>query len=66
MPELPEVETIVKDLNKKIKGHKVVDIWCDWPKYFKLPKTEKAFKKCVAGKKIKNISRRGKNILIEL
>jgi formamidopyrimidine-DNA glycosylase len=76
MPELPEVETIVKDLNKKVKNHKVVDVWCDWPKYFsakgrsasggKLPKSQKQFKKCVANKKIKKVSRRGKNILIEL
>ncbi len=76
MPELPEVETIVKDLNKKVKNHKVVNIWCDWPKYFssksgsasggKLPKSQKQFKKCVTNRKIKKVSRRGKNILIEL
>ena len=34
MPELPEVQTIVDDLRKKVVGRKIVDIWTDWPKYF--------------------------------
>jgi formamidopyrimidine-DNA glycosylase len=34
MPELPEVETIVRGLNQKIKGRKIIDLWTDWPKYF--------------------------------
>lgn len=34
MPELPEVQTIVNDLNRKIKGLTIADVWTDWPKYF--------------------------------
>ena len=34
MPELPEVQTIVDDLNKKVKGLTITDFWTDWPKYF--------------------------------
>jgi len=66
MPELPEVETIVSGLNKKVKNRKIVDVWTDWPKYFKLPKNEKDFKKIIIGKKITKVERRGKNILIHL
>jgi len=32
MPELPEVETVVRDLNKKIKGKTIRGFWSDWPK----------------------------------
>jgi len=32
MPELPEVQTIVDDLNKKIIGRKITGVWFDWPK----------------------------------
>ncbi len=32
MPELPEVETIRRDLEKEIVGHKIVDLWFDVPK----------------------------------
>ena len=35
MPELPEVQTVVTDLNKKIKGYKIVDFWSAWPKTIK-------------------------------
>lgn len=66
MPELPEVETIVRGLNQKIKGRKIVGLWTDWSKYFRLPKGEKEIKKSVIGKKIIGVSRRAKNVLIHL
>ena len=37
MPELPEVQTIISDLNRKIKGDTVVDFWSDWKKSIKMP-----------------------------
>jgi formamidopyrimidine-DNA glycosylase len=66
MPELPEVETVVRSLNKAILGRKIEDVWSDWGKLIKNPKNFKQFKKEVIGKKIKNVRRRGKNIIIEL
>jgi len=66
MPELPEVETIVQGLNKELKNRKIKDLWTDWPKYFRLPKGEEAFRKCVIGKKIISVTRRAKNVLINL
>ena len=35
MPELPEVETVVRDLKKRVAGRRILDAWTDWPKYFK-------------------------------
>lgn len=66
MPELPEVETIVRDLNKKILNHKIVDVWTDFPKMIKRPKGLNAFKKEIVGRKIGKVRRRGKNILFDL
>ncbi|MEK7138044.1 MAG: bifunctional DNA-formamidopyrimidine glycosylase/DNA-(apurinic or apyrimidinic site) lyase [Patescibacteria group bacterium] len=65
MPELPEVETVVRDLKKRVVGRKILDVWTDWPKYFKGMSLSQ-FKKHVVGKKIVGVSRRGKNILIEI
>ncbi len=66
MPELPEVETTVKDLNKKIKGLKIQDVWTDWAKIIKSPKDFNTFKKEIVGEKIRKVERRGKNILFRL
>jgi len=66
MPELPEVETIVRQLNKEIRGLKVKKVWFDWPKLFKGKTGPQKFKKIIKNKKILGIRREGKNILIDL
>lgn len=66
MPELPEVETIVRDLNKAILGRKIEDVWSDFKKMIKRPKDFEEFKKGLKRKKIEKIWRRGKNILFDL
>ena len=66
MPELPEVETIVRDLNKAILGRKIEDVWSDFRKMIKKPKDFEEFRKRLKGKKIQKIWRRGKNIIFEL
>ena len=58
MPELPEVQTIVDDLNKKVLSRKVVSAWHDWPKLKAVEKT--------VGYKIEKAKRKGKNILFYL
>ncbi|MEK7147064.1 MAG: bifunctional DNA-formamidopyrimidine glycosylase/DNA-(apurinic or apyrimidinic site) lyase [Patescibacteria group bacterium] len=65
MPELPEVQTVVDDLNKKITGKKITGVWFDWPKMFKQPKSRN-FAAIIKGLEIKAVKRRGKNILIYL
>lgn len=57
MPELPEVQTIVSDLNKVLPRLKITDIWTDW---------FENFKKELIGRKILNLKRRAKFILINL
>ena len=76
MPELPEVQTVVDDLNKKVKGRRIVGVWFDWPKMLKDPLDQQmnaiahkhvaVFQKVIKGKKILNVRRRAKNILVYL
>ena len=65
MPELPEVQTIVNDLQKILPGLKIAGIETDWEKMFKNCSFDK-FKKEVVGEKIISVERIGKNILINL
>ena len=65
MPELPEVETVVSDLNKKIIGRKIIAVWFDAPKLIKKPKPAE-LEGAINGLKITGVGRRGKNILIRL
>jgi formamidopyrimidine-DNA glycosylase len=64
MPELPEVQIIVDDLNRKIKGRVITDVWTDAPNLIKEPFVK--FKKGIVGRKIMRVDRRAKNILIYL
>src|SRR3989344_2525876 len=65
MPELPEVQTIVNDLKKKIIGRKIIKVWLDWGRHLKYV-TPAKFKRDIKGAKILDVSRRAKNILISL
>ena len=38
MPELPEVETTIRDLRKKVLNRTFFDVWTDWKKVIKRPK----------------------------
>jgi formamidopyrimidine-DNA glycosylase len=66
MPELPEVETIVSDLKKVLPGLKIRDVWTDWKKMVKKPKSFALFRRKLLGKEILEVRRQGKNILIDL
>jgi formamidopyrimidine-DNA glycosylase len=78
MPELPEVQIIVNDLNKKVLGRKIIGIWLDWPKTINLLEDNKGllklikkpafgyFEKIIKNKKRIKARRRAKNILIDL
>lgn len=76
MPELPEVTTTVKDLNKILPSFFIKDIWTDLAKknqkvkQFKNTLKDKKFfdkfKREIKGSKIKNVERRAKYILIHL
>lgn len=65
MPELPEVETIVRELRcAKIAGQKIIKIVIFWPPLIK--GRPFFFKKQLAGKKIIALARRGKFIVFTL
>ena len=64
MPELPEVETIKRDIEKSLIGHKIEDVWWDWAKSLK-PDPE-TFKKAVLGRKFTAIGRRAKLLIFKL
>lgn len=66
MPELPEVETIVRELRKKIIGLRITDFWSDRAKPLKQAGGISKFKKEIKDKKILSIIRRAKYIVIDL
>lgn len=65
MPELPEVETIVRDLNRTVIGRKILNAWTDWPRTIKTH-TLKKFIHDIASREILKAHRRAKYIMIDL
>jgi formamidopyrimidine-DNA glycosylase len=65
MPELPEVETIKRELGKTVIGKKITGLIINNPFVIKEPPKEK-FKKELTGAVIKKILRKGKALIFEL
>jgi len=65
MPELPEVETIKRELEKAIKGKKITEVIVNNPKVIKQPKRSD-FVKGLKGKTINSILRKGKLLILSL
>jgi formamidopyrimidine-DNA glycosylase len=73
MPELPEVHTTVTSLNRLLPGLRISDVWTSYGGIIHKGKGNikdknyfARFKKKVVGKKIKSVTRRAKNVLINL
>ncbi|MFH1714226.1 MAG: DNA-formamidopyrimidine glycosylase [Candidatus Nealsonbacteria bacterium] len=66
MPELPEVETVVRELRKEVRNRTFLDTWTDSKKLIKKPIDFNLFKKQLKGKKIERLERRAKNILFRI
>ncbi|MGB9726502.1 MAG: DNA-formamidopyrimidine glycosylase [Minisyncoccia bacterium] len=66
MPELPEVETIVNQLNQVLKNRKIEEVVLIWPKVVQGTVSLNKLKEILKGAKIIKVFRRAKNILIEL
>jgi formamidopyrimidine-DNA glycosylase len=64
MPELPEVETIKRDLNLRIKGKRIIKVEVKDKKPLKSKVS--IFQKEVNGRKMADIIRQGKYLLILL
>lgn len=64
MPELPEVYTISKDLDKHVTGHVIKDVSIS--KGYKVFPDNNVFKSAVIDKRINKVGRIAKNIIMEL
>ena len=64
MPELPEVETVRRGLDKRIVGQKITGVSFDWPKSF--PNSPDDVKQFMVGSTITAVNRRAKVLIIEL
>ncbi len=65
MPELPEVETVVRVIRPKLRGKKFTDAKFSVPRQL-LPQTGGQVRRGVTGRKITGVRRRGKYIFIEM
>lgn len=64
MPELPEVETVKRGLEKLLVGHRVTNVSFDWAKSF--PNARADVNKFLIGAKITDVRRRAKVLMIDL
>jgi formamidopyrimidine-DNA glycosylase len=65
MPELPEVETVARDLRGLVVGATITGARYDWPRTIAGVAPE-AFEGWVAGRRIEAVGRRAKFVLLEL
>jgi formamidopyrimidine-DNA glycosylase len=67
VPELPEVETIRRDLEPRIVGKRIVEAWIapDAPKLVQ-GRTAASFRRALTGRRIRELDRRGKYLLLRL
>ena len=65
MPELPEVETIARDLRGLVVGSWIVDARSNWPATLRSHAPD-AFAAEIAGRQIEGVGRRGKQLLVWL
>jgi len=65
MPELPEVETVVRDLCPCLVGRTFADVQVRWAGTIRNP-TPEAFAAQLAGRRILDLARRGKYIIMTL
>ena len=61
MPELPEVETVVRDLRSELVGRRFLSAWVSQPGVLRFPPPE-AFVAALPGQRVTSVARRGKYI----
>ena len=65
MPELPEVETIARQLNRLVVGRRIVEFVSHWHRVTE-PVPAKHFAERLVGRRITAVGRRGKFVVMEL
>ncbi|HZN13397.1 MAG TPA: bifunctional DNA-formamidopyrimidine glycosylase/DNA-(apurinic or apyrimidinic site) lyase [Acidimicrobiales bacterium] len=66
MPELPEVETIRRDLDKEVVGKRIKSVEATGLRTIRRHKTKKNFAAKLDGRKINAVERKGKYLLLKL
>lgn len=65
MPELPEVETIVRALRRPLLGRTIVDVRNDWPQHIATPEFTELHER-IRGRQVEALDRRGKFLRFDL
>lgn len=65
MPELPEVETIVRALRQPLIGRTITGVWSLWPRHIVKPDLPQ-FEQRISGQRIQAVDRRGKFLIFTL
>jgi formamidopyrimidine-DNA glycosylase len=65
VPELPEVETVARDLRPRIVGATIVGARVTWARTLR-SHTPETFADAIAGRRVEGVGRRGKQIVVDL
>jgi len=66
MPELPEVETVARDLQRWVAGATIVDAEVRWDRTIRHPQPPERFVAEISGATIRRVDRRAKTVLLHL
>ena len=66
MPELPEVETVARDLERAVAGAAINDATVHWDRTIRHPQPPERFVAEIAGVTIRRVTRRAKTVLLHL
>jgi formamidopyrimidine-DNA glycosylase len=66
VPELPEVETVARDLQRWVAGATIRDAEVRWPRTIRHPEPPERFVEEIRGARIGRVGRRAKSVLIHL
>jgi formamidopyrimidine-DNA glycosylase len=66
MPELPEVETVARDLHRWVAGAQIADAEVRWERTIAHPQPATLFVEQIRGARISRVGRRAKSVLVHL
>jgi formamidopyrimidine-DNA glycosylase len=66
MPELPEVETVARDLQRSVAGATIRNATVHWHRTIRNPQPPERFEAEIAGATIRRVSRRAKTVLLHM
>jgi formamidopyrimidine-DNA glycosylase len=65
MPELPEVETMARDLAPLAEGAIIGGVWWDWARTIRHPEPA-VFERAISGRRVERVGRRAKWLVLDL